>query len=102
GGGCARGGRELGALADLGRAVTQLVGERGGFDLLAESGYNPDNKYLPPRPRRDGASPRTGERLEPASGSAGSVSDKLFAWVDRGLSGWTAAAQGSRGPPAVA
>jgi Fe-S-cluster-containing dehydrogenase component len=84
---CPTGARHFGDLADPGSAVSQLVGERGGFDLLAEFGYKPVNKYLPPRPRRDGATPRTGERQEPATSSAGSVSDKLFAWVDRVLSG---------------
>ena len=34
-------------------AVSQLVAERGGFDLMPELGYQPVNKYLPPRARRD-------------------------------------------------
>ncbi len=34
------------------RAVSRLVAERGGFDLMPEMGYRPTNQYLPPRPRR--------------------------------------------------
>ena len=33
--------------------VSQLVAERGGFDLLPEIGYKPVNKYLPPAAARD-------------------------------------------------
>ena len=34
------------------RAVSRLVAERGGFDLMPELGTRPTNKYLPPRPRQ--------------------------------------------------
>jgi len=85
---CPTGARHFGDLADPESTVSQLVVERGGFDLLAEIGYKPVNKYLPPRPRRDAApAPWTREKQEPVSSSAGSVSDRLFAWVDRVLSG---------------
>jgi len=64
------------------------VAERGGVDLLPEFGYKPVNKYLPPRPRRDEVSaPRGRERAESGDGSTATMSDKLFAWVDRMLSG---------------
>ena len=36
--------------------VSQLVAERGGFDLMPEMGYRPVNKYLPPRPKTSCAS----------------------------------------------
>ena len=32
----------------------ELVAERGGYALMPEFGYQPVNRYLPPRPRRDG------------------------------------------------
>ena len=50
---CPTGARHFGDLGDPASAVSQLVAERGGFDLLPEFGYKPVNKYLPPRPRRD-------------------------------------------------
>ena len=51
---CPTGARHFGDLGDPDSAVSQLVAERGGFDLLPEFGYKPVNKYLPPRARRDG------------------------------------------------
>ena len=41
--------RHFGDLADPESNVSKLVKERGGVDLLAELGYRPANKYLPPR-----------------------------------------------------
>ena len=41
--------RHFGDLADPQSEVSRLVAERGGVDLLAELGYRPTNKYLPPR-----------------------------------------------------
>jgi len=34
--------------------VSKLVAERGGVALMPELGYQPVNRYLPPRARRDG------------------------------------------------
>ena len=50
---CPTGARHFGDLGDPDSAVSRLVAERGGFDLLPEFGYKPVNKYLPPRARRD-------------------------------------------------
>ncbi len=50
---CPTGARHFGDLGDPDSAVSQLVAERGGFDLMPELGYKPVNKYLPPRQRRD-------------------------------------------------
>ena len=78
---CPAGARHYGDLADPNSAVSQLVAERGGFDLMAEIDYRPTNKYLPPRPGRacgDGAAPA---RLEAASPEGG-----FLAWLDRALS----------------
>ncbi len=79
---CPAGARHYGDLADPSSAVSQLVADRGGFDLMAEMGYRPTNKYLPPRPRRagpdDGAAPA---RLESATAEGG-----FLGWLDRVLS----------------
>ena len=38
---CPTGARHFGDLGDPGSAVSQLVAERGGFDLMPEIGYKP-------------------------------------------------------------
>ncbi len=77
---CPTGARSFGDLGDANSAVSQLVQERGGYDLLPELGYKPTNKYLPPRQRRDTAV------VEPLPKSDGSAMEKLFAWADKVLS----------------
>ena len=67
---CPTGARHFGDLGDRGSAVSQLVAERGGFDLLPEFGYKPVNKYLPPRPRRDADGDRSASRPRTASRGA--------------------------------
>ncbi|MGY0710456.1 4Fe-4S dicluster domain-containing protein [Azospirillum argentinense] len=47
---CPTSARHFGDLADPASAVSKLVAERGGYDLMPELGYEPTNKYLPPRP----------------------------------------------------
>jgi len=84
---CPTGARHFGDLGDPESAVSQLVAERGGFDLLPEFGYKPVNKYLPPRPRREGPSAQPPhEPSQPVGGATGAAADRLFAWVDRMLS----------------
>jgi Fe-S-cluster-containing dehydrogenase component len=71
--------RHFGDLGDPASKVSQLVAERGGFDLMPEMGYKPVNKYLPPRKqtcRPDPPPPET------ATGSA----PALLRWIDRALS----------------
>ena len=46
--------RHFGDLGDPESAVSKLVAERGGVALMPELGYQPVNRYLPPRPRRAG------------------------------------------------
>ncbi len=46
---CPTSARHFGDLADPESEVSKLVKERGGYDLMAEMGYKPTNKYLPPR-----------------------------------------------------
>lgn len=48
---CPAGARHFGDLGDETSAVSQLVAERGGIDLMPEQGTKPVNKYLPPRPK---------------------------------------------------
>ena len=50
--------RHFGDLADPDSKVSQLVRERGGVDLLADLGYRPTNKYLPPRQAPVASAPR--------------------------------------------
>lgn len=80
---CPTGARAFGDLGDPGSDVSQSVEARGGFDLMAEMGYKPTNKYLPPRKGTDQA-PVT--PAEPASRTTGSAVEKLFAWADQALS----------------
>ena len=46
--------RHFGDLGDPDSDVSKLVAERGGVALMPELGYQPVNRYLPPRPRRAG------------------------------------------------
>jgi Fe-S-cluster-containing dehydrogenase component len=71
--------RHFGDLGDPQSAVSRLVAERGGYDLLPELGYRPVNKYLPPGPR---APARCAAEEEEAPGTGG----KLLQWLDRLLS----------------
>ncbi len=48
---CPAGARHFGDLGDPDSAVSQLVAERGGIELMPEQGTKPVNRYLPPRPK---------------------------------------------------
>jgi Fe-S-cluster-containing dehydrogenase component len=79
--------RHFGDLGDPDSGVSKLVAERGGYDLMPEMGYKPVNKYLPPRPRRDGcashpvaADARAEEKVDFSTASP------LLRWMDRILS----------------
>lgn len=48
---CPSNARHFGDLGDPDSAVSQLVAERGGMDLMPEQGTKPVNQYLPPRPK---------------------------------------------------
>jgi len=77
---CPASARHFGDLGDPDSAVSQLVAERGGFDLMPELGYKPVNKYLPPRRRPAQTAPV--EAPPPASGTGATV----LRWIDRVLS----------------
>ena len=82
---CPTGARAFGDLGDPESAVSKSVAERNGFNLLDEFGYQPVNKYLPPRPRRQGP-PRSEPPSEPILPTGDSVLEKLFTWADQMLS----------------
>ena len=76
---CPAGARHFGDLGDPTSAVSQLVADRGGFDLMPEQGNKPVNKYLPPRERTalaDSIAPSL-SHSEEATG--------LLGWIDRAL-----------------
>jgi len=79
---CPASARHFGDLGDPGSAVSKLVAARGGYDLMPEMGYQPTNKYLPPRPRKV-ATERADAPVElaPATPAGG-----LLGWLDRLLS----------------
>jgi Fe-S-cluster-containing dehydrogenase component len=76
---CPTSARHFGDLGDPASAVSQLVAERGGVDLMPEMGYRPTNKYLPPRARNVHAA--DARALEPVAAEGG-----FLGWVDRALS----------------
>ena len=77
---CPTGARAFGDLADPTSDVSLEVADRGGFNLLDEFGYEPVNKYLPPRAATVAAP-------EPIPAKAdGSAIEGLFNWVDKALS----------------
>ena len=80
---CPAGARHFGDLADPLSDVSQLVAERGGFDLMPEQGTKPVNKYLPPRPKD--ALPEINilaPYLDPVATSGSSFAH----WLDKALS----------------
>lgn len=80
---CPTSARHFGDLGDPDSKVSQLVRERGGYDLMPEMGYKPTNKYLPPRPRRRDATSIGAPALEPVPQQTGG----LLGLIDRLLSG---------------
>ncbi|MFQ5625278.1 MAG: 4Fe-4S dicluster domain-containing protein [Methyloligellaceae bacterium] len=90
---CPTGARHFGDIGNPGSDVSKLVRERGGYDLMPDMGYKPVNKYLPPRPRNNGADKAAAlpplEAAVPRKGSAKGkrpASEKFFAWADLLLS----------------
>ena len=80
---CPVGARHFGDLGDPDSSVSQLVAARGGVDLMPELGYHPTNKYLPPRPRKNGV----GCTGAPAQLEAKIThAEGFLGWVDRVLS----------------
>jgi len=76
--------RHFGDLGDPDSAVSKLVAERDGYDLMPEMDYKPVNKYLPPRPRRDGCS--ASATPAPPEKADFSTAPPLLRWLDKVLS----------------
>jgi Fe-S-cluster-containing dehydrogenase component len=74
--------RHFGDLGDPDSAVSKLVAEREGVALMPELGYQPVNRYLPPRPRRGG---NGSADADPAPASAGSLRALAGRWLGRVL-----------------
>jgi Fe-S-cluster-containing dehydrogenase component len=74
---CPANARHFGDLADPGSAVSKMVAERGGIDLMPEQGTRPVNKYLPPRPRK----PLSDSAAMLATSASGEAKG-FFAWLD--------------------
>jgi hypothetical protein len=77
--------RHFGDLGDPESEVSTLVAERGGYALMPEMGYHPVNRYLPPRPRRDGGCDQPAEALVPKA-PAPEGANPFLRWIDRVLS----------------
>ena len=75
--------RHFGDLGDSDSAVSQLVAERGGFDLMPEMGTQPVNKYLPPRPKDQ---LQETDILAPFLAPVTDTSQGFLGWLDRALS----------------
>jgi sulfite dehydrogenase (quinone) subunit SoeB len=75
--------RHFGDLGDPNSAVSEMVAQRHGADLLPELGYRPVNKYLPPR--RDRMPAAQAAAPEPVAEDA-TPEGGLLRWVDRLLS----------------
>ena len=78
---CPTSARHFGDLGDANSAISQLVAERGGVELMPEMGYRPTNKYLPPRARTEREARVTAPALEAVKAEGG-----FLGWVDRMLS----------------
>ncbi len=80
---CPAGARHFGDLGDRNSAVSKLVADRQGYDLMPEMGYKPTNKYLPPRPRRNDSG-KTGmpDELPVTPGAE----NPILRWIDKALS----------------
>ncbi|MFO0294279.1 MAG: 4Fe-4S dicluster domain-containing protein [Rhodospirillales bacterium] len=82
---CPANARHFGDLGDPGSAVSRLVAERGGVELMPELGYKPVNRYLPPRPKKTGGcGGGARDALEPAFDPA--AMHPALRWLDRVLS----------------
>lgn len=75
---CPTNARHFGDFADPESAVSKLVADRGGYDLMPEMGTKPTNKYLPPRKKGPGEASPLAPLLDiKTTGVAG--------WLDRML-----------------
>jgi sulfite dehydrogenase (quinone) subunit SoeB len=80
---CPSNARHFGDLGDPGSAVSILVAERGGFDLMPEQNTRPTNKYLPPRLKDQ---TQDIDILAPFLAPIASDPKGFLGWLDRTLS----------------
>jgi Fe-S-cluster-containing dehydrogenase component len=73
--------RHFGDLADPASAVSKMVEERDGYDLMPELGYRPTNKYLPPRSARP-----VDDRIGAPEALTPKAEGGFLGWLDRVLS----------------
>jgi Fe-S-cluster-containing dehydrogenase component len=78
--------RHFGDLGDPDSPVSQLVAERGGVALMPELGYQPVNRYLPPRPRRAGPADEATTTAPVEEAFDPKQLNPLLRWLDRALS----------------
>tara|TARA_E500000075_G_scaffold40376_1_gene36341 strand:- start:439 stop:801 length:363 start_codon:yes stop_codon:yes gene_type:complete len=81
---CPTGARAFGDLGDPESEVSEMVRERGGFDLMPEQGTAPVNKYLPPRQKQHLIASATQATETQAKSQAPDV-DGFWGWVDSAL-----------------
>jgi Fe-S-cluster-containing dehydrogenase component len=77
--------RHFGDLGDSESPISKLVADRGGVALMPELGYQPVNRYLPPRERRDGCGGKADTNSPQETLDATKLSP-LLRWVDKVLS----------------
>ena len=78
--------RHFGDLGDPGSDVSRLVAERGGYELMPETGCRPTNRYLPPRSR--GPAPEEAAGAAGAGGEGRSAPALADAPAEGGFLGW--------------
>jgi Fe-S-cluster-containing dehydrogenase component len=78
--------RHFGDLGDADSAISKLVAERDGYALMPEYGYQPVNRYLPPRPRRDGGNAESAPAPAQEETLDRSQLPGVLRWLDRVLS----------------
>jgi sulfite dehydrogenase (quinone) subunit SoeB len=75
---CPSSARHFGDLGDPNSDVSRLVEERSGYGLMPEMGYEPTNRYLPPRPRQKEQNDSRPMADAPTAGG-------FLGWLDRML-----------------
>ena len=79
---CPANARHFGDLGDPNSDVSKLVAERGGYELMPEMGYQPVNRYLPPRK----ASSQVKSAPKEAGPLPSQITNPLLRWMDKVLS----------------
>ena len=82
---CPAGARHFGDLSDPTSAVSEMVRDRGGMELMAEQGTKPVNRYLPPRSRDAAGSAEALQAGAPLAALAEPEAKGFLGWLDRAL-----------------